>query len=131
MYARIVQPFGTRRSCLIHVSVSRIEYLLSVSQATAIKESTKSAFRFKMDVTLHAPLIVVPYKMEVTEGEIYIDLGNFRVCNDIVRGSDIMGTMETMSIWAGKATLDCINVKSSCIQIYRYVCLYTCINLNP
>ncbi len=84
-------------------------------------ESTKSAFRFKMDVTLHAPLIVVPYRTEATVGEIYIDLGNFRLSNDFVHGSQLMTAMESMSVRVGKATLDCIRIESSSIQIYRSV----------
>jgi len=53
-----------------------------IIQATAIKESTKSAHRVKLDVTLRAPLVVLPYRTKTTEGEIYIDLGDFQLSNE-------------------------------------------------
>jgi len=49
---------------------------------TAIKESTKSAHRVKLDVTLRAPLVVLPYRTKTTEGEICIDLGDFQLSNE-------------------------------------------------
>ena len=73
-----------------------------------------------MDVTLHAPLIIVPYRTKTTEGEICVDLGDFRVCNGFLHGSDLMTeAMEMISISIGKALLDRMEIKSTSIQIYR------------
>ena len=74
-----------------------------------------------MDVSLRAPLIVVPYHTLTTDGKIFIDLGDFRLSNSFVHGAEFMSGVESMSIRVGKAVFDKIEIKSSSIQIYRYV----------
>ena len=53
-------------------------------QATAIIESTRSAHRLKLDLTLHAPVIELPFYTKDREGNIYIDLGEFQISNRLL-----------------------------------------------
>ena len=74
-----------------------------------------------MDITLHAPLVVIPYRTRVTVGEIYIDLGCFQVTNMFCHGSELLSRscMDTMNIKAGKATIEKIKIQSTSIEIFR------------
>jgi len=96
----------------------------AVATATAIKESTKSAHRVKLDVTLCAPLVVLPYHTKTTEGEIYIDLGDFQLSNDFLHSSQLLKgeVMESCDLRPGRTILDRMKICTTSIQIYRYVC---------
>ena len=98
-------------------------------QATAIKDSTKSAHRVKLDVTLHAPLVRLPYTTSSVTGGIFIDLGEFHISNKFSHGPELLASIqqiESVNLRVGATVLDCMEIRTSSIQVYREVSPVVC-----
>lgn len=90
-------------------------------QASAIKDTaSKTAFRMKLNISLHAPLIIIPYKSPNSNGTIHIDLGDFNISNRFLHGYDIHDTRgSVVSLDSAQTILDRIEVKTSSIYVCR------------
>ena len=95
----------------------------SAPQATAIRESSKTGTRVKLDLTLHAPLLMIPYFSKTTEGEMHVDLGHFSITNSFHLYSEDSGG-EFCTLDAGSRVLDKMEIKSTQISVYRCVSVY-------
>ena len=74
-----------------------------------------------MDVTLHAPLLKIPYKIRLEEGHILVDLGEFKLTNSFVSGTDIMaenGLYPLSTNNDAKAILDKMVIQSTAIVVH-------------
>ena len=74
-----------------------------------------------MDIAVHAPLVMVPYHTQTTEGEISINLGDFHLSNRFLHGVDVLSSThrETMNVKLQRVVLDQMVVKSTAIHISR------------
>eukprot|EP00731_Ephydatia_muelleri_P024429 Em0016g700a len=91
----------------------------ATATAGAIREST---VRVKLDVTLHAPLLKIPYTTRHGKGSVMVDLGEFKLTNSFVGGGDIMeerGLHPLSTNSDAKAILDKMVIQSSAIEVYR------------
>ena len=90
-------------------------------QASAIKDTaSKTAFRMKLNISLHAPLIIIPYKSPNSSGTIHIDLGDFNISNRFLHGYDVHDTRgSVVSLDSAHTILDRIEIKTSSIYVCR------------
>ena len=71
-------------------------------------------------MSLHAPLIAVPYATPHSAGTIHMDMGDFTISNRFLYGYQVQDTRgSVISLDPAQAILDRIEIKSSSIQIYR------------
>ena len=76
--------------------------------------------RIKLSVSLHAPLVTVPYKTPHSAGTLHIDMGDFTISNRFFHGYQVHDTKgSVVELDSAQAILDRIEIKSSSIQIYR------------
>ncbi|XP_064395949.1 intermembrane lipid transfer protein VPS13A-like isoform X2 [Halichondria panicea] len=97
----------------------------ATATANAIIESTKMAHRLKLDLTLHAPVLELPFTTETRQGSIFIDLGEFRMSNHLKHGHDIhresmdSATTDTLTLLGAPTVLDCMRMETTSVQIFR------------
>jgi hypothetical protein len=91
----------------------------ATAAAAAIRESEKTAHRVKLDLTLHAPLILLPYTIKNSQGSIAIDLGRFHVHNRFVHGESLLSPLQTIGGGRGLTTFDVMEIQSTAIEIHR------------
>lgn len=79
----------------------------------------------KLDLTIHAPMIVIPYSIKGGAfGSFHIDLGEFCLSNKFLHGYEVAGTpRSSMSLAVSQAILDNIRIHISRVQIFRYICV--------
>ena len=110
MYAHV-------RICVYFVHTLDMTYVhYNCSQAEAIKDSV---LRIKLDITIHAPVISIPYKIRRGTGSIVLDLGMLQLTNRFINGGVLMERTEMAqsSLLRDYTVFDQMDIKCTALQV--------------